>query len=277
MQQSVTRIAREFELSKPTVSNMLDVLEGKGLAKRQRNGRTSLTKHGANIVDELMEKYHIVFGFLTNELGLPERLAEKDALFYICEMSPECVGLTVQHAQMVKAMHVLRGDLRCTQADGFADILPDGVYHIPFTVYQKNCDRLSMGDRGFKKPARLTVSQGRGVLTLMSQEIRYRSALGILLRGSLDRLNYWDGERYSPARAENNQYTFPVSELRFSRRAEDGRLSGFVRIQAAASVGIVNMPISEADMELYFGYYPSAAFLRTAENGGEQKKILADS
>lgn len=248
----MTRIAKEFGLSKPTVSNMLGVLEEKGFAKRKTDGGIVLTRQGTDLVEELAEKHEAVKDFLVKELGIPKSHAERDALVYLSAMSKICVELTIQHVHMVRAMNLLRGCLPHTPQICFSDVLEDGVYQLPFTVFQKNSKKVSMGDCGFKKPAQLVVSQGQGVIALTAQKISYHNALGFPLKGRLERLNYWDGRTFVTAKKMQNQFHFPISHISFSAQEKGDWLIGSIRIQAAASVGLVNMPLSEADLELYF-------------------------
>ena len=64
--------------SKPSVSRALNVLNNKGLIKKDKDGFISLTKEGENIAKKIYER-HTVLSQLFIELGVDKKTATDDA------------------------------------------------------------------------------------------------------------------------------------------------------------------------------------------------------
>ena len=71
-------IAREFGVSKPTVSVALRKMEDSGLIKVQMSRCIELTEEGERIAREITERYDAIYGFLIG-IGVDEQTACEDA------------------------------------------------------------------------------------------------------------------------------------------------------------------------------------------------------
>ena len=73
-------IAREFGVSKPTVSVALKKMEDSGLVRVHLSRSVELTEKGERIAREVTERYDALYGLLT-ALGVDEQTAHKDACY----------------------------------------------------------------------------------------------------------------------------------------------------------------------------------------------------
>lgn len=71
-------IAREFGVSKPTVSVALKKMEASGLISFYQEKGIELTEKGEMIAREVIGRYDVLYGFLT-DLGVDEQTAHEDA------------------------------------------------------------------------------------------------------------------------------------------------------------------------------------------------------
>ena len=71
-------IAREFGVSKPTVSVALKKMETSGLISFHPDRGIELTEEGESIAREVIERYDALYGFLL-DLGVEEQTAHEDA------------------------------------------------------------------------------------------------------------------------------------------------------------------------------------------------------
>lgn len=84
-------IAREFKVSKPTVSVALRKMEDAGLIIVRQSRSVELTEKGEQIAREVIERYETLYGFLTG-LGIDQNTAHYDA----CKMEHEISKTTLE-------------------------------------------------------------------------------------------------------------------------------------------------------------------------------------
>lgn len=101
-------IAREFDVKKPTVSVALKRMESLGLIIYKSDRGIDLTEEGERIAREIIERYDVVYGLLS-DLGVDEETARADA----CGMEH---GIS---DQTVKALKELRMYLRDASFEPF--------------------------------------------------------------------------------------------------------------------------------------------------------------
>jgi Mn-dependent DtxR family transcriptional regulator len=247
--RTMTKIARELGVSKPSVTSMINSFEEKGFVKK--SPALTLTAHGKAIADEIMSKQSVISAYFSRELGIAREETGNDALVLMFEMSERFVDSFIKKIVTDAARAKLREFSGNAYLSNFQGILPDGIYEIPFNLLKKSDSRLSMGDKGFMHPAKLVVTDGYGVISLRAVPMTHKALQGYTLKGMLARLYYWNGENYVEALEEDDMYSFPVMNMHWGYDQEKGMDFGVVQIKVQASVGVVNMPESLADLVIY--------------------------
>ena len=79
---SVSAVAKRLGVSRPSVSEMVKKLTGKGLVQHARYGKISLTAKGQRTVRVLSRRHRLWQNFLMSHLGLDEHHAHRAA----CEL-----------------------------------------------------------------------------------------------------------------------------------------------------------------------------------------------
>ncbi len=85
----VTDIADRLDIAKPSVIQALSVLKEKGLIKQDRYGPVELTEEGRRYALKIRHRHKIIYGFLTQILGVSPRAAEEDACLIEHDLSRE--------------------------------------------------------------------------------------------------------------------------------------------------------------------------------------------
>ena len=65
-------IANKLEVSKASVNKAISMLKEKGLADQPYYGDITLTEEGYEYGKAVLERHHLLFAFLTQELGISE-------------------------------------------------------------------------------------------------------------------------------------------------------------------------------------------------------------
>lgn len=241
-------LANQLGVSKAAVSQVLDFYETNGLIRRCASGGVTVAGEAETAISEMRKKHKVILPFFQTMPGLTDETAVKCALQYVCWMPRESVDGLVQSLKEKDQLRRLRWDLGEETAPPF----PDGRYPIPFDVYKRDCNEISMGDKGFIKPAMLIVMAGKGVITLRSREIRYQSRTDARFRGRLTRLSCLYNGEFVQINAKSSEYAIPFHYLRKLYVTPDSTLCGTLRIKVETSRCAANMPISEADVVFKF-------------------------
>ncbi len=85
----VTDIADRLDIAKPSVIQALAVLKEKGLIRQDRYGPVELTEQGRRYALKIRHRHKIIYGFLTQILGVSPRAAEEDACLIEHDLSAE--------------------------------------------------------------------------------------------------------------------------------------------------------------------------------------------
>lgn len=85
----VTDIADRLNIAKPSVIQALTVLKEKGLIRQDRYGPVELTEEGRRYALKIRHRHKIIYGFLTQVLGVSPRVAEEDACLIEHDLSAE--------------------------------------------------------------------------------------------------------------------------------------------------------------------------------------------
>jgi Mn-dependent DtxR family transcriptional regulator len=248
----ISDLAERLGVSKAAVSQVLGLYQASGLIRRSASGGIDLAAETEAAVADVREKYEIICPFFRRMTNMTDEKAMQCALRYVCWMPPESVDGLVRELTEEDEFHHLRWDGR-DQGPGRPFPMPDGRYQVPFDVFKKDRDEVSMGDRGFVKPACMVVLDGRGAITLVSREFRYQSKTGQRLRGKLAGLSCLYGDDFVRVKPKNGVYTIPIHYVHKLSKAPDGVLCGTLRIQAEAGRRVSYMPPSEADIVFRFG------------------------
>ena len=242
--RTLTAAAHHFRVSKATAFSVISALESKKLVLKKDNA-IELTKQGRDLIGPMQEHVEDVSIWLEEDMGLSRQDAINEATSMICSVSAQTAQTLSGYLMLCRAMR----QTRYAGKNSFIG-LPPGTYAVPFTVFKKGQHVISMGDLGFRKPALLAVEGEHCALTLRAKTIRYERAIGGLLKGKLNRLWYMLGDDWVEVRVSNGRWTIPGDAMHVAENPA-GK-SWQVQIRAAASVGLLNMPESEADLVLFF-------------------------
>lgn len=88
----VTDVALRLGVSKASVFKAMVTLKENGLVAHAHYGALSLTEKGVERAHQVVERHHSIKRFLSEVLGVPEALAEKDA----CKMEHGMSDLTIE-------------------------------------------------------------------------------------------------------------------------------------------------------------------------------------
>ena len=235
---SITAAAEQFKVAKSTVSQLSHTLTEMGLIRKGTYGVIELTEQGRQYVMPRMDEQQQLVDWMTGELGMPPVLAEQEARKMITLLQPETVEAILRRAG---------GETPARQrGDELLSRLPAGAYTAQFKLLKKGEDVLSMGDRGFRKPARVLCRPDGCSFILYPKQVRYRPLQHRTYLGSLARLWYRDGQAWSEAApAADGGYVIPGAVV----RPEEGpRPVGRVAVRVRASVNQWTMPESEAEL-----------------------------
>lgn len=247
----ISDLAEQLGVSKAAVSQAIDIYESNGLINRNSSGRIALTYAAEPVIKEIKRKQEIIFKFFSTMRNFTDEMAIKSALQYICFMPNESVDGLIQKITENDEISRIRWDLN-NKDNQMVFPFDNGSYQVHFDIYKKDCEEISMGDKGFVKPAKMVVINGTGTITLTSKEIRYKGEKGKQFRGRLSRLSCLRGSDYVRIKRQKNEYTIPLNYINKLGKAPDGTLYGTVRILAEASRSVSKMPSSEADIVFKF-------------------------
>lgn len=234
--QCIAGASAEFGVSKATASHISSQLEEKGLIRKDAYGVVELTELGWDKIRGKLARMKELEQWLEVELKLPPALAEREARRMVTTLEQETTEAMAKQWR------------RCDQTITRLPVHPrlsalaEGIYLVPFQLYKPGTDQLSMGDKGFHKPALLIRSKENCRLQLRPVHLRYASNLS----GTLMRLWYCSQGSWHETTQEEGVWSIPGQALRCSCEAEGW--AAMVRIRARATVSQLRMPESEADL-----------------------------
>lgn len=82
-------VANEMNFTKPSVSRAMSILKRENLIIMEADGRLVLTEEGFKKATAILERHTILTRFISEVLGVPEEVAEKDACRIEHIISPE--------------------------------------------------------------------------------------------------------------------------------------------------------------------------------------------
>lgn len=223
--------AEYFGVSKPTAFAVVESLQQRGLVQKAGRGEISLTQQGVAYIDHKLSQWRGLARWLQSDFGLTPLVAEGDARRMVTSMTPDTIDRILR-----------RGVGDVDQPKNQTPFRTTGQL-VPFQVFKPDGKHLSMGDRGFEKPAMLSYRGGEYWLLLKANHIRYEPLGRNAKKGALDRLWYVERSRWVEVEGET-EHVYPIPFFAVSRQA--GGKSGILKIRARANVGIFTMPESEA-------------------------------
>ncbi|MDR0434517.1 MAG: hypothetical protein LBH21_05565 [Gracilibacteraceae bacterium] len=244
--RTMSAAASFFGVSRQSARKVFTWLSDSGYLEKD-DSKVVLTNKGLEVIREqrgYLEEIGISF---EAAFGAPPVEAWLDAFQIIHTLSDEKAAYIAKGAAFLRAFTALRN----LGADTFNENLRCGQYGIflaRFTVYKESSRLVSMGDQGFRSPARLILGgDGEAALELTAKTFRYESlADGKSLRGALKRLWFKQGERWVLAPEAQGRRLIPGGALRLD--VGTGFCRGVVRIKAESSAP--EMPRSQADIHL---------------------------
>ena len=258
----ITEVAQTFGVSKASASVACTAIERYGMIMKPEHTSITLTSKGRDYIAEKLALAREVATCLTEKLGIPPVEAESEARKIVVTLQRETVDLMINSWKYPETMfhsspdamglfkrvyesHVSKEQLR----DPF-ETLERGAYQVPFSVLKKGTRELSMGDRGFLKPAELVHEEQDKMFYFRASRFSYKPMHRKLLDGLLERLWYQIGEAwYESKETEEGFFKIPEEAVRFYQ--DINGVVGLIRIRARASVGLRKMPESEADLTFY--------------------------
>lgn len=91
----ITDLAETLEISKPSATEAVRALVSLGLLKHQSYGPVELTEAGELQALEVRHRHRLLKRFLTEILGVPHAIAEKDACRMEHAVSPDTISRLV--------------------------------------------------------------------------------------------------------------------------------------------------------------------------------------
>lgn len=88
-QARVTDIADSMNIAKPSVTQALALLKEKGLIIQDRYGPVELTEEGQEYAQKIKHRHQVIYGFLTQVLGVSSEAAQQDACLMEHDLSSE--------------------------------------------------------------------------------------------------------------------------------------------------------------------------------------------
>ncbi|MDR1603339.1 MAG: hypothetical protein LBS10_00910 [Gracilibacteraceae bacterium] len=246
-QRSVTAAAAFFGVSRQNAQKVYQQLSDDGYLTKVRS-RVALTAKGLEMIREqrsCLEEIGIAF---EQAFGSPPDEAWLDAFQVIHTLTRDKAAYIARGAAFIRAFSLLRGL-------GAGTVNPRlmgwqyGIFLVKITVYKKGSRLISMGDQGFRNPARLIIgASGEAALELTAKTFRYDSLTeGKTLHGSLKELWFQSEGQWLVAPEAQGRRLIPGGALNVQDISADG-CRGVVQIRAEGSVP--EMPRSQAEIHL---------------------------
>lgn len=235
--KSISEAAELLGVSKPTAFSVTEALAAQNMIIKGEHGEVRLTEEGWTFLGDKPRQFDKLFEWMTVGLGLTPAYAEHQARKMVATLDGGAIGAII-------------ADWECPieqKTDCFLSDRAPGGYAVPFRVCKKDTDDISMGDRGFSKPAGVVRTKNRSFIYLEPKEIEYKAGKRKRMLGRLDRLWYRLGNSWCEAE-EGKNHSFMLPGAAVFYRERKGRKIGVLRIRARASVGMLGMPESEADV-----------------------------
>ncbi len=247
---TITRIAQEMEISKSTVSRVLNTFYQEGLLLEK--GKGGLSCQGCLLARRYKQDINKVAKWLENTVDFNQEEAYQEALSLILTMSKDARNKLVNNTSKQRLFAIIN-NVKEISGDMLGANLDDGEYPFAFTIYKKDQLGISMANDGFIHPGILKVKFGCGELILTPKEVEQESLMGkIVLKGKLESLKYEVDHQYVTSKLCRGRYIIPISKLYFFYSKEEKILQTTLKIKVKLEEGIINMPEKEAILTIIF-------------------------
>lgn len=237
---TVTKIARQFLVTKSTVSRAMDYFADQGLVAEGEGRYIRLTAYGRG---EAMR--------YAKEVDLFSWWISQSADAQISEIRENAIAMSVNMGDSVKKQilsKICRNQLfdfpmskEELEFSDFARNVEEGEYPVTFMISREEYKKdkyFSMADRAFRHPAVLRIRNGEGTIQLQAVALERRNVLGKLIqRGKLMSMDYEEERGFTPARKDGDLYSFPADVLGYVFHKEEKMLIGSCRLQFYAPLG----------------------------------------
>jgi Mn-dependent DtxR family transcriptional regulator len=254
---NVTRLAKVFNVAKSTISRACDWHEGLGMLRRTgpRGRQIELSEYGEKTA-AIYERRRSLSERWLRAQGVANVAAEKDAILFALGISEQTERAFEQRLKQLRVKNGV-GCRREISGQALCEILGDGRH--PFTCVFHKCkvrrtdsSLRSMANDGIDRIGEMIVENGNGIVALTANETAQVSALGsMVVSGSLQKLQYYDGDKPHPARREGNKFFFPLDAVEFLNVEGIQYLQGSAVLRMSCSAGNRHMPESDAIFTMF--------------------------
>jgi len=98
----VRDIARGMKVKMPSVTSMLNTLGEKQLVNHEKYEYVELTEKGAKVAAEIVHQHEVLFNFLTDILGIDQKIADEDACKMEHAVSPTTLKRLIQFMEFME-------------------------------------------------------------------------------------------------------------------------------------------------------------------------------
>lgn len=233
----ISDASNQFKVSKPTVFNIAEGLEEQGLIIKGAGGEIVFTDLGKEYITPKLRICKKIEKWLEADLGLPPIIAEFEARKMFVTLQQDTIHALLRNIAENKATK--KSMVIKSNFEDFAD----GDYEVNFSIYKSDRNDISMGDKGFSKPAIFRKENGLVSILLFPRKLKYVSKKRNRLQGSLERLWYVSQNKWFEAEmSSENCYTISEEALVFNKEKDTCE----IKIRARATVGNLKMPEGEA-------------------------------
>lgn len=231
---TVTKMAKNFQVSKSTVSRNMDYFVEQGIVYTDT---MRLTTYGERLAKEYAEEVDLLESWvkMTTPCGAEEN--RDNALKMAVNLSENMKKQIIQKARLNKMFQNLnhRGEISFSE---FVKDLEDGSYPVSFMIFREEMKPgryFSMANRGFSHPAVLKISGDTGMLQLKAVTMERRNMMdSIMMSGKLLKMGYDRKGRFIPAEKVGDIYQIPADALEYTFHKDENLLVGNLIFQMHA-------------------------------------------
>lgn len=247
---TITRIAQEMNISKSTISRVLNTFYQEGLLLEKGKGKLSC--QGCQMAKRYKHDINKLSKWLQDSADFNEEQAYQEALLLVLTLSDETRRKLVTNTSKEKLFKLI-ANVKEISGDMLSVNLDDGEYSFAFTVYKKDRVGISMVNEGFYHPGVLEIKQGYGQLILKPKEVEHVSLSGkMVLKGKLESLKYEIENQFISSHFIRGNFVIPISKLRFFYSKEERMLQASIKIIVKVDVGIIHIPENEVILTIIF-------------------------
>lgn len=229
LDRTLAGVADYFEVSRPSAFHIIENLIKENMVERKEDKEIAITPEGIEYIQRKYEGWIFFSKWMQGGLGMVPLQAEKEARKLVTSLENDTIVAIIKNIQEVSLQ---KKRIQMESFDGEA---------VKFSVYKKDVDTLSMGDKGFMKPARIQEFDGVTYLILRINKVEYQSKKNAILHGELSHLWYQYKKRWHEVEIDKEGFCYiPIAAC----NRECGKET--ITIRARSSVGIFKMPEGEA-------------------------------